>query len=126
MRVGEGRLQWLGQVAEQVEKVAERAGRATTVREFSAELANVLGKDLGSTNGTFVNERRVSGTHVLRHGYVLRIGNTVFDVHLTAAADATAQMPVPPPTYPDDAPTNGSRRLIPIVLGVLAAAVALL
>ncbi|MGD8462575.1 MAG: FHA domain-containing protein [Anaerolineae bacterium] len=83
-------------------------------------------QDMGSANGTFVNERRVSGTHVLRHGYVLRIGNTVFDVHLTAAADATAQMPVPPPTYPDDAPTNGSRRLIPIVLGVLAAAVALL
>ena len=83
-------------------------------------------QDMDSANGTFVNERRISAPHVLRNGYVLRIGNTVFDVRLTAAADATAQMPVTAPGYQDEAPANGSRRIVPIVLGVLTVAVALL
>ena len=35
-------------------------------------------EDLGSTNGTFVNERRVTGVGVLAPGDRLRFGNTVW------------------------------------------------
>jgi pSer/pThr/pTyr-binding forkhead associated (FHA) protein len=34
-------------------------------------------EDLGSTNGTFVNEKRISGTHTLRHGESVRVGENV-------------------------------------------------
>jgi SARP family transcriptional regulator, regulator of embCAB operon len=52
-------------------------------------------EDLASTNGTFVNDRRIDGTQVLRAGDRLRLGNTVFDV---AEADQG-----------DSSPTNISR-----------------
>lgn len=32
--------------------------------------------DLGSTNGTLVNGRRIDGRHELRHGDLVRIGDT--------------------------------------------------
>ena len=39
-------------------------------------------QDLGSANGTYLNERQIVGPQPLQHGYVLRVGNTVFDVQL--------------------------------------------
>lgn len=39
--------------------------------------------DLGSTNGTFVNESRVTAPHVLRHGDSVRVGNTTFSFQVT-------------------------------------------
>jgi serine/threonine-protein kinase len=33
-------------------------------------------KDLGSANGTFVNERRIAEDYVLRHGDIVRVGRT--------------------------------------------------
>jgi pSer/pThr/pTyr-binding forkhead associated (FHA) protein len=38
--------------------------------------------DLGSTNGTFVNDTRIAAPHELRDGDVVRLGNTVW--HVTA------------------------------------------
>jgi pSer/pThr/pTyr-binding forkhead associated (FHA) protein len=37
-------------------------------------------EDLGSTNGTYVNDRRVDGASRLRSGDVIRFGNTVWSV----------------------------------------------
>lgn len=64
-------------------------------------------EDLGSTNGTYVNEKRISGQTTLRSGDSIRIGDNVIVTYEAAAseldADATlasrgarAQMPPPP------------------------------
>jgi len=37
-------------------------------------------RDLGSTNGTHVNDRPIDGPHPLRGGDRIRLGNTVFEV----------------------------------------------
>jgi predicted component of type VI protein secretion system len=43
-------------------------------------------EDLGSTNGTFVNDERISVVTVLRDGDVVRLGNTVWAIRSTAPA----------------------------------------
>ena len=64
-------------------------------------------EDLGSTNGTFVNEQRISGQTTLRSGDSIRIGDNVIATYEATSAgldaDATlasrgarAQMPPPP------------------------------
>jgi pSer/pThr/pTyr-binding forkhead associated (FHA) protein len=50
---------------------------------------NGIVEDLGSTNGTWVNEERVSEPRALSSGDVLRVGQTTFDVELTAPAAVT-------------------------------------
>jgi len=54
--------------------------------------------DLNSTNGTFVNDNRVSRV-LLSHGDQVRIGRTVFEFHDPAAATAA-----PPPATKTAAP----------------------
>src|SRR5205085_799113 len=39
-------------------------------------------EDLGSTNGTFVNDSRITGATVLSHGDTLRLGGTVWTVQV--------------------------------------------
>jgi pSer/pThr/pTyr-binding forkhead associated (FHA) protein len=46
-----------------------------TFRQADADLAV---EDMGSTNGTFVNDRRLTGVGVLAPGDRLRFGNTVW------------------------------------------------
>ncbi len=62
----------------------------------------VMVKDLGSTNGTFVDgERIVEGT--LKPGHVLRVGNVEFRVESQEAVkDLPVAMPVPAVTAPWD------------------------
>ncbi len=48
----------------------------------------LLLRDLGSTNGTAVNDARVDGTHVVRHGDAIRIARWVFTAHNPEAAAA--------------------------------------
>jgi DNA-binding beta-propeller fold protein YncE len=63
----------------------------------------LLVEDLGSTNGTFVNDRRLTGQRVLRAGDRLRVGATTIEVLAGERADAgaTRQRPQPvPPTGP--------------------------
>jgi pSer/pThr/pTyr-binding forkhead associated (FHA) protein len=45
-------------------------------------------EDLGSTNGTFVNESRISGIAPLSAGDQVRFGNTVWRLTAADAADA--------------------------------------
>jgi predicted component of type VI protein secretion system len=52
-------------------------------------------EDFGSTNGTFVNERRVEGVVQLKGGDVVRFGNTEWELRLGAAAAAPAGVAAP-------------------------------
>jgi len=60
----------------------------------SPDGANYTITDLGSTNGTYVNEQRLSAhtTQILQHGDTIRIGNTTFHYEVTGGAiDATVR-----------------------------------
>ncbi len=58
-------IQLLDTIVSKEHCVLERHGHAMMLR------------DLGSMNGTFINGERMSGTHPLRHGDEIRMGNTV-------------------------------------------------
>src|SRR3954453_5925272 len=47
-------------------------------------------EDLGSTNGTFVNGKRVEVVTVLRDGDTVRLGTTVWSIRSSAPAGADA------------------------------------
>jgi pSer/pThr/pTyr-binding forkhead associated (FHA) protein len=53
----------------------EVSRRHAAFRQVDSQLAV---EDLGSTNGTFVNDRRLSGIGVLSEGDRVRFGNTVW------------------------------------------------
>src|SRR3954447_2889621 len=50
-------------------------------------------EDLGSTNGTFVNDERITGVRTLRDGDMVRFGNTVWRLRAAVAADAQVAAP---------------------------------
>src|SRR4051812_19888899 len=52
---------------------------------LSVEGTTVTVEDLGSTNGTFVNGARISGSKELAGGDRVRIGTTVFELHVPQA-----------------------------------------
>jgi hypothetical protein len=63
-------------------------------------------QDLGSTNGTHVNERLVDGPQPLRHGDVIRVGNTIMDLKLEPITDEV------PPMVPGEEPGARSRNFV--------------
>ena len=68
----------------------EVSRRHAAIREHQGGVAI---EDLGSTNGTFVNDRKVQGVQPLSNGDEVRLGNTVFRVRVAVAqADAGATM----------------------------------
>jgi hypothetical protein len=61
--------------------------------------AGVEVEDLGSTNGTFVNERRISEPTTLSSGDIVRVGQTRFDVEIQEDPNKTiVSGAVAPPT----------------------------
>jgi hypothetical protein len=76
-------------------------------------------QDHDSSNGTYVNERQVTGRQVLRDGDAIRIGNTVLEVRLGTRAGDTLREPVQYPTMPVE--RGGSARW-PAILGLLVGA----
>ncbi len=48
-------------------------------RVFRRE-GNYLVEDLGSTNGTYLNQKKVSGAMIMQRGDRLRVGNTVLEL----------------------------------------------
>jgi pSer/pThr/pTyr-binding forkhead associated (FHA) protein len=64
---------------------------------WQAEENSYVIADLGGEGGTFVNERRVEGEAQLRHGDVLRLGNTIIDVRLEQDDSDYGLAPVPIP-----------------------------
>jgi hypothetical protein len=64
--------------------------------------------DLGSTNGTFVNEERVEAARQLGPGDRLRIGATVFEVKLPKQDDQDATRQRPAPDFASAPPPSGT------------------
>lgn len=60
---------------------------------FSVDDYAVRLRDLGSTNGTFVNDERVTGQLVLNAGDRIRIGRLEFELEIPAAAPVGAGEP---------------------------------
>jgi hypothetical protein len=72
--------------------------------------AEARARDLGSSNGTFVNGQRVASEHMLREGDSLSAGGSTFTVHIDLTAQPAAHEPSPRvPTVPTDAFPGTSR-----------------
>jgi uncharacterized membrane protein YdfJ with MMPL/SSD domain/pSer/pThr/pTyr-binding forkhead associated (FHA) protein len=87
---GEGRLQGDKELSRRHARIYEEGGR-------------VFVEDLGSTNGTFVNSRRIDGPTALGPGDSIEVGTTTLTVHALepsaplADLEATAARPVADP-----------------------------
>lgn len=57
--------------------------------------ARVFIRDFDSTNGTFVNEERVSGQRELKDGDMLKLGPISFRVHIEGAVPVDKPTPLP-------------------------------
>lgn len=66
---------------------------------LTAQDDGYLIEDLGSTNGTFINGQRVTGTKLLRPGDSLGLGETVV-LELSRVADAAATVVMPAKSMP--------------------------
>jgi pSer/pThr/pTyr-binding forkhead associated (FHA) protein len=82
--------------------------------DWVPQLNGYILRNLGSTGGTFANERPVREPHVLRHGDVLRIGNTLIDYRMTSKVEP---VPILPTSDPGDQEVRGIRH--PLFIGVL-------
>lgn len=69
---------------------------------FTIQQGDLYVEDLGSTNGTFVNGGRVSGTMRLLPGDLLMVGTAELQVHQGAAAEQE-MLTMVPPDNPKDA-----------------------
>lgn len=68
-------------------------------------------EDLDSTNGTFVNELKISGPTRLSNGDIIRVGQTRLDVAVEDDPNATSVSSiVAPPTSPTDLPVPVRQR----------------
>src|SRR5215218_8299139 len=63
----------------------EVSRRHAAIREHGDGVAI---EDLGSTNGTFVNDRRIEGLEPLKDGDSVRFGNTVWRLRAPVAAES--------------------------------------
>jgi hypothetical protein len=89
----------LGRANDMLRTDAEVSERHAAVRSAAGELTV---EDLGSSNGTFVNDARIEGVTPLRLGDVLRVGRTSLGVE---AGHAPATPPPPPPIGEGTTPT---------------------
>jgi hypothetical protein len=92
----------LGRADDVLRHDTEAAGRHAVVRTGAGGLEI---EDLGSSSGTYVNDKRIEGARPLRSGDVIRLGNTTFDVDVEPRAEPTAvpetaTLPPPPPPMP--------------------------
>lgn len=98
LRVVEGDLEGK-EIPVSEEKMTVGRGKGCTLRlnthsisrhhcEVVVEKGQLMVRDLQSTNGTFVNDRRIVGETALSNGDVLKIGRVVFAVSLDAKRPA--------------------------------------
>ncbi|MDE3090392.1 MAG: trypsin-like peptidase domain-containing protein [Chloroflexota bacterium] len=84
-------------------------------------------RDEGSTNGTFVNGKRIGGQTPLRPGDRVQIGNTTLSVRLAAGAAVRAE---PPPIAPGASTSNQAAVALVVggvlVIGLLIGCIALI
>jgi predicted component of type VI protein secretion system len=69
---------------------------------LTAQPDGYLIEDLGSTNGTFINGQRITGSMLLRPGDSLGLGETVV-LEFSRVADAAATVVMPAKSLPDTA-----------------------
>jgi|SRR6185436_10765 len=69
---------------------------------LTAQPDGYLIEDLGSTNGTFINGQRITGSKLLRPGDSLGLGETVV-LEFSRVADAAATVVMPAKSLPDTA-----------------------
>jgi pSer/pThr/pTyr-binding forkhead associated (FHA) protein len=86
-----------------------------------AETGACILEDLDSTGGTFVNEVRIEKPQILRHGDVIRMGNTIMD--LKQESSPVSDMAGPPPPSPGSEESEPSSRG-PVLVGILIALLA--
>jgi hypothetical protein len=91
---------------------------------ISYQAGRYIVQDLGSANGTYINERRITAPQALRDGDQLRLGNTVFDVRLAAGGVAPTVYGQPMAPYAD-APEEAAGRQISatMIVGLLLTAI---
>jgi pSer/pThr/pTyr-binding forkhead associated (FHA) protein/tRNA A-37 threonylcarbamoyl transferase component Bud32 len=89
---GEGRLGDDPELSRRHARVARDAGGRLTI------------EDLGSANGTFVNDTRVEGTQVLNVGDTVRVGRTTLRLTDSDRASAPPAPEPPPPPAPEPPP----------------------
>jgi pSer/pThr/pTyr-binding forkhead associated (FHA) protein len=65
------------------------------------QAGEVIIEDLGSTNGSFVNEQRISGPYTLVAGDTLQLGEHVILVFEAALQESDATVAVPPGMMPE-------------------------
>jgi len=66
-------------------------------------------RDLGSSNGTFVNGERVVSENVLREGDSLTAGGSTFSIHIDSIAQSSREAPSRVSTLPTDSFPGTSR-----------------
>jgi hypothetical protein len=76
--------------------------------------------DLGSDQGTYVNEVRVEAPRMLRDGDVIRMGNTVMDLKHPPSPESAVAGTLPP----SDLDGSGSSSKSPVWVGILIAILA--
>ena len=64
--------------------------RAHCVVEFAADKLRVT--DLNSTNGTYIDNKRIAGSEILAVGSVLRVGNVSFEHEVRTRAEMQGQL----------------------------------
>jgi len=82
-------------------------------------------QDLGSANGTYINDQLIAELQPLQHQDVVRVGSTIFDVQLAPTAAATEQIAAMPLPQDEEAAGRASP-VLPVVLGLLLAGVVIL
>ncbi len=80
-------------------------------------------QDLGSANGTYVNEKRITAPYSLRDGDAIRMGNTIFDTQLPPAPDTYDQTMAASPMLSGQPAGSDRRSLWPIIFGLLLAGI---
>lgn len=82
IRVGKRKKYYIGRA----EDCQLRANTDSVSRHHCAlmiEEPDVLIRDMGSTNGTYVNGERINGSHALNNGDILAVGALKFEVVIT-------------------------------------------
>ena len=78
-------------------------------------------EELGEAGATFVNERPVEGSMQLRHGDVLRLGNTIMDLRTEPSEEPS---PIIASTKISEEDQQDVRSLSPVLIGVVIALLA--
>lgn len=89
--IGRGSEDEHGRLADDIE-ISRQHARVSQTASGDLQI-----EDLGSTNGTFVNGKRISAPQVLKPGDEIKVGETTMTLDAPGAAQPTAIGAVPPP-----------------------------